>query len=76
MVPNLVSPGHYPSHAADKLCPSCHCQEETPEHLIQCDSPNQWKIRQQFYHKFSQLCTTNNIDPPLITNVVVWYEIY
>ncbi len=63
--PTRVSPGHYPSHAADKLCPSCHHYEEIPEHLLCCDHPTCRKIRQKFYHKFFQMCAINKINPNL-----------
>jgi len=63
--PTWVSPGNYPSHKHDKLCPSCLLTHETPEHLLQCDTPEQQKIWQQFYLTFLKLYIKYAIDPHL-----------
>jgi len=64
-MPTQVSPGNYPSHKIDKLCPCCHQMVETPEHLLCCDTPNWQKIRQQFHCTFSKLCLKHAINPHL-----------
>jgi len=64
-MPTRVSPGNYPSHEQDRICPSCNRHPETPEHLIRCDCPARNKIRNTLHTKLSKLYDKHNIDPSL-----------
>jgi len=64
-IPTRVSPGNQPTEESDRLCPSCHRHQETPEHLIRCEAPSRRKIRLKLQIKLQSIFTKYLLDPHL-----------
>jgi len=68
-LPTRVSPGNNPTQEIDRLCPTCNRYEETPAHLLQCESPTRHTHLQKLREQLTSLCMKHAMDPH-------WYQMW